>query len=313
MSYYAPGTVPHRHSLSDALDPADYTFIGEFYHGISHEIAKSFAAEHAHLEVFFGTGDFFDLVRFGRPRKTDGEAFRGSCVLCGAAFAYGSVFRHVPSGEFIAVGHICAENYLAYEDTNKKNREKKIRHARKREENARRKAEATEKFDAYVAANPEFAAAIVDAAGHHIVIDIVGKCRAYRGEPSEAMAALVIKIATEKAEREAARAAEPSFDPVPVPEIHGRTRIEGEVIFEGIKDSGGPFGSTHKMVVRVTPTATTAFKLYGTVPSAISTVSKGDKVAFTARIEAGDRDPDFGFFSRPTKAEIVEPAAELSA
>jgi hypothetical protein len=307
---YAPGTFHHRHSLSDALDPADYTYVSEFYSGISNEVAKVFAAEHAYLAAFFGTEDWEALVRWGRARKTDGFE-RGSCVLCGAAFAYGSVFRHVPSGEFIAVGHICAENYLAYEDKNKKNREKKVRHALKREENERKKAEASAKFDGYLAANPEFAAAIVAAAGHDIVEDIVGKCRAYRGEPSEPMAALVIKIANEKVERDAARAAEPTFDPVPVPEFTGRPRIEGEVVWEGMKDNS-VYGATHKMVVRVTPTPTTAYKLYGTVPSDISAVSKGDKVAFNARVEPGDRDPDFGFFSRPTKPEIIEELAELS-
>lgn len=299
-------TFRHAHSLSDALNPADYTFLGDFYNGISPTIEKAYSDEHAHLAAVLGTDEFFRVIAFGRPRKSDGVE-RGSCVLCGAGFAHGAAFRHVHSGDVIAVGHICAANYLHHEDRNEKNRAKKIRLARKREENARRRAENTEKFDAFVAARPEFAAAIEAAADHHIVKDIVGKCREWRGEPSEPMVALVIKIAAEKAEREEEKAAEASFDPVPVPEFIGRPRIEGEVIWEGVKES--MYGASHKMIVRVTPTESTAYKLYGSVPSALGRIEKGDKVAFNAAVEPGDRDPDFGFFSRPTKAVLVEEVA----
>lgn len=48
------------------------------------------------------------------------------------------------------------------------------------------------------------------------------------------------------------------------------------------------------------------FKLWGSVPSGISNVSRGDRVSFVARVEASAADPKFGFFSRPTKAQYIE-------
>ena len=298
--------VVHHHALADALDPADYAFVGEFYNGTSDEMWKAFKNDHAYLAATLDSDDWWDMVRFGRPRKSGGED-RGSCALCSTGFAYGGVFRHLPSGELIAVGHICAHNYLGYKDIDKKNRDKKIRHARKREENARRRAKASAEFTGFVAANPEFAAAMTF--DHHIVADIVGKCREFRGAPSPAMAALVIKIAKEGAERATAKAereaADAEFPPIPVPEVDARVKVSGTVIWTGTKASA--YGTAYKMIVRVVrPTG--AFKLYGTEPSGLDP-KVGDEVEFMARIERGDRDEDFGFFSRPTKASVTKAAA----
>ena len=44
------------------------------------------------------------------------------------------------------------------------------------------------------------------------------------------------------------------------------------------------------------------FKVFGTVPSSISRVSKGDVVEFTATLEPSKDDPKFGFYKRPSKA-----------
>ena len=298
--------VVHHHALSDALDPADYAFVGEFYNGVSEEIAKVFRSDHDYLAATLANNAWFEDVRFGRPRKSGGED-RGSCALCSTGFAYGGVFRHLPSGELIAVGHICASHHLGYKDIDKKNRDKKIRHARKREENARRRAKASAEFTGFVAANPEFAAAMTF--DHHIIADIVEKCREFRGTPSPAMAALVIKIATEGAERATAKAereaADAEFPPIPVPLTDARVKVSGTVIWTGTKKS--IYGTAYKMIVRVVrPTG--AFKLYGTEPSGLDP-EVGDEVEFMARIERGDRDEDFGFFSRPTKASVTKAAA----
>lgn len=44
------------------------------------------------------------------------------------------------------------------------------------------------------------------------------------------------------------------------------------------------------------------FLVWGTIPAKISTIRKGDRVTFTASIEASDSDECFGFFKRPKKA-----------
>ena len=48
------------------------------------------------------------------------------------------------------------------------------------------------------------------------------------------------------------------------------------------------------------------FKLWGTVPRAIvADADRGTHIRFIARIERSDQDDFFGFFRRPTKAEIA--------
>lgn len=49
------------------------------------------------------------------------------------------------------------------------------------------------------------------------------------------------------------------------------------------------------------------FKVWGSVPSSISEAGTGDRVTFSATIEASDKE-DFGFFKRPTKAQILAAA-----
>ena len=54
------------------------------------------------------------------------------------------------------------------------------------------------------------------------------------------------------------------------------------------------------------------FKLWGTVPASLGyselgehSLTKGDRISFTATLEQSNDDPKFGFFKRPTKAELI--------
>jgi len=44
---------------------------------------------------------------------------------------------------------------------------------------------------------------------------------------------------------------------------------------------------------------------WGTIPSSIGNVGKGGRVQFTAKVEPSAKDPKFGFYSRPTKAQMT--------
>lgn len=82
----------------------------------------------------------------------------------------------------------------------------------------------------------------------------------------------------------------------------GRVRIEGEVLSTKYQET--QYGSTLKMLVLVT-TENGHFRLWGTVPQAIiQDVEKGVRVRFTATVEPKEK--GFGFFNRPTQAEVVE-------
>jgi len=80
-----------------------------------------------------------------------------------------------------------------------------------------------------------------------------------------------------------------------VPVVEGRYEIQGEVLTVKFQES--QFGGSLKMLVEVD-----GYKVWGTVPTDLYGVDRGDRVAFTATVERSQDDAGFGFFKRPTKA-----------
>lgn len=79
----------------------------------------------------------------------------------------------------------------------------------------------------------------------------------------------------------------------------GRIDIIGEVLSTKWKSSY--YGDTMKMLVR----SSDGYKVWGSVPSSLSSVKSGAKVKFTATVEKSKDDESFGFFKRPAKAEVI--------
>lgn len=87
--------------------------------------------------------------------------------------------------------------------------------------------------------------------------------------------------------------------------VDGKQVITGEVIT--VKTQEGYYGDTLKMLVR----DDRGFKVWGTVPSSLSeaayeaeTTVKGSRVNFSANVEASKDDNKFGFYKRPTQAQL---------
>jgi hypothetical protein len=78
----------------------------------------------------------------------------------------------------------------------------------------------------------------------------------------------------------------------------GRQVIEGTVTTLKWQDSD--YGMTRKMRV-----VSGDLAYWGTVPAAIDHVEKDQRVRFTATVEPSRDDPAFGFFKRPSKAEVL--------
>lgn len=108
------------------------------------------------------------------------------------------------------------------------------------------------------------------------------------------------KMAEAKAAREAAEARRETAPPVPV----GRVRITGTVTT--IKNVESDYGTTVKIRVM----SDEGWAVWGTAARALldEGIDRGDKVTFMATIERSRDDEKFGFFSRPSKAEVVERA-----
>lgn len=99
-------------------------------------------------------------------------------------------------------------------------------------------------------------------------------------------------------DREAARAAEAAAPAEPAPE--GRVVVTGTVV--GLKWQESQYGTTLKWTVR----DDRGFRVWGTVPSALGEVERGDRVTFTVTLERSRDDETFAFGKRPTKAEFVD-------
>ena len=119
--------------------------------------------------------------------------------------------------------------------------------------------------------------------------DILTSVRRW-GEPTEKQRAAVNRLV------ESLTA--PEREVVPVPEGKG-IQITGEVISVKIKYS--QYGEQLKMLVE----DDRGFRVWGSVPKKISDVEKGNRVTFRASVERSLDDAGFGFYKRPTKAEII--------
>lgn len=124
---------------------------------------------------------------------------------------------------------------------------------------------------------------------------------------SDKQISLVESIVAKVAERAAKRAAETAAaKPVPT----GRTGIEGVVVSVRLSEAtvGYRTVASWKALIRCD-----GYKLFGTIPAAVlATVDQpeslvGSTIRFTATCQ--QREPGFGFYSRPTGGEVLGAAA----
>ena len=251
------------------------------------------------------------------------------CDHCGARIRYVAVYRHKPTGDHIAVGETCADGRLSLD----KETFQRLRKAAALDRQAQaRKAAARERLaevgDPVVVSlldretEQEALEGPAQAAySHDIVSDIRFRLWRY-GTVSDRQVELVRKIYDRvAAEQEQEQEPEPPKVPVPV----GTHQVEGRIL--GMRYQDSQWGGQVKMLVEVeTPDGN--YKVWGTLPAALRDlyridhgpllangshdvshrpVGVGAKVRFTASCERSADDEAFGFFSRATKAELVEP------
>lgn len=324
-------TDVHRPST---IIPADYTHVMEF----GREYAGRDGSEF--FEEWTGMNEAIDLYEeHGAYVHGGGHRDRWYAVLrcdhCGARYKYGSLFRHEPTGEIISVGHDCAASIgLAYDEAWAKRIQDNAARVRKVELERRERFHGLRTF---ARANRSVLALLkVD---HHITKDIRSKLisTGARWGLSEKQVNLLAKLAVD--------ASKPAEKHVAVPVDGERIRIEGTVVSTKWKDSdygGGlkmtvkvetPEGSwlvwgsvpdalynaahhadqeayqdfvdSAKLAVDATPEAVNAFtKACADYRANRMNGLKGRKVGFTAKVTRGS-DSHFGFFSRPTKPELL--------
>jgi hypothetical protein len=114
------------------------------------------------------------------------------------------------------------------------------------------------------------------------------------GSLTERQEAALRRSLTQYAERQAERAAVVVTSPMP----QGRVEVTGTVLSTKYQESN--FGGCHKMLVQ----SDAGWKVWGTIPSSLGYNCKGLRVSFTATVEP--KEAAFGFFSRPSKANVIE-------
>lgn len=221
-----------------------------------------------------------------RWRKPSGK---GGCDVCGAHFNYGDVFEHVPTRATIVIGWECAEKIQSL-DRSAFKRELASEQAtalRQREQEARARAAAE-----FVATTAGLAAAL--ALEHPITRDLAANLRKW-GSLTPRQVALALKLHRE--------ATAPPRRTVPVPASDARQTVVGRVV--SLKEHATNYGTTLRMLVAVA-TPEGEFRVFGTRPTSIAGVERGDVVTFIARLSRSDKDPAFGFFERPASAAVFQ-------
>lgn len=310
-------TDPHRPS---AIKPEDYEFV---------------ALENIKIEAF---GDcFFAIEERKRIRehmaRTGGRysshEHGGTCGVCGAAAVWTVLFHHAPTNTYIRTGQDCAEKMgLDYDHdgmtafkrsaaTAEKNRAGKAKANLMLANHGLQQAFAIYvETEAAIQARIEFArdcrfddddtpwwkhpACPPEPSGDRATLAaMVRKMVAWGDDWSEKQVAFA-RVLVDRIAREAAIAAERAAEraaAAPVPVTDKRIRIEGTVLSTKVIET--QFGYVTKALIR----SIDGWKAWGKAP--LPGLKHGDRIAFMARIEPSKDDEKYGFYSRPTKAEVL--------
>ena len=274
------GSKQYRQAIldRDTMDPADWDLLGEYYVGESEEIADAYGETPSEL--------------------IENECELGKCEHCSTWHNHGAGFKNRLTGQVLAVGRNCAEEFFNFKSTSAR----KVAQAAKAKERKAQREEAAEARQAALDANPGLATAL--ECDHYIVNDIAARFAKW-GNISEKQVKLVFKIAADVAARAAEKANEPEPVAIPAECLEGRQRFTGVVL--GTKWVESDWGGSVKLLIA----EDRGFKLWGSAPDSADQF-KGATIAFDARVKASDKDACFGFYSRPTKwsIELVEEAAD---
>ena len=280
------------------FDPEAYTFVGAYDNDTS--ARSDDEVEYEPFDRFDGADVSQDILdsmaeAAAAGRIPYGDGYR--CDHCGARIRYVGIFRHDPTGDYVAIGEKCADR-MTYTKA-------EFDRLRKAAALDAKDAAARAEWEQFRADRPEIDWATLAGSTNEFIVDVLRRGRQY-GSISPRQIDAVVAAYQRDVEWEAGRAEREANAPVPasVPTGNG-IALRGKVL--ACKWVDHDFGSTLKMLVEVTSDEG-VFKVWGTVPSAINPAID-DLVEFVANVEASRDDESFGFFKRPRKAVVVDAAA----
>lgn len=289
-----------------SINPTDYTFIGFKYVG-SRVIEKQISLHYKQIieDHMKQTGGNFSDHQHG-----------GSCQVCGANSHYLGVFYHSATNQYIQTGYECADKMSLGDSKAFKAFRKQIKDSadfmtgKKKAEQILQDSNLQSCWEIYLR-SPEDRS----INSEHIIASIVSNLVRYGSlsmKQEEYLRHLLGNIDVQKgwaaAREEQDRIRQETAEDCP----EGRIEVLGTVV--SVKEKDTQFGYTLKMLVE----STSGFRVWGSVPSSLKcllfseggeltqrTVKRGDKIKFSATVSPSDEDKKFGFFSKPTKANII--------
>jgi hypothetical protein len=268
-----------------------------------------------------------DAVRALREQGyTFGPGSSHQCGHCGAHIRYCALMVREDVKQFIYVGETCLDGrfeltkgeFDALRKAAQLDREKQRLLTAYRELCERHQALAYASYaidiiDGYIneVSDPERALHLRAGAGWALstMADIARKARKY-GDISDKQVAFLERLLVEVDEKIAARIAkdaEIANKPQAVLVVTGKRQlVEGTVISR--KDQENPYSYNGGRIWKILVEQADGSRVWGTEPGAFVT-DKGDRVKFMAAVKVSDKDPGFGFYSRPTGFEVVERTA----
>lgn len=289
----------HRPS---AINPREYTYVSQDYVGPGAGNWRFLAAErallHKHMENTKG--------------KFSNHEHGGSCHICGAAAMYVAHFHHPKTNKYITTGCICAEKVGMGDPALFRKFHKEILESKRAEKGKKLAAETlaklglTKAWEIYI--GPEYRTNPMPA-DVNTLCDIVSRLVRWGNiSPGQTnyLRILIDRIAN-RSQREAKWAAERAAAP-PVPVTTDRVAITGTILTVRDPDEWSRFPQRKILLA-----ADAGWKVWGSLPSSLSNARRGDKVRFEAYLSRSDKDEKFGFFNRPSKAQVLETTAKENA
>lgn len=273
----------HRPSATE-FDPEAYTYYGSF---------------DTNPEMPWGAGEVRARMEAVRALVDQGYRFgsggSGTCGHCGARIRYAALLARADVREMIFVGEQCLDNRFDLSAA-------EFQALRKKGALNRERARKADRIAAAVEASPVLAWLTYPDALTSTFLADVSRSFLHYGELTARQIEAVEKSMAKDLERAAAR--EAREQEARKAREAGVTVPSGRVVVEGvvgtIREQEGYYGTTWKMLV----VSDAGWKVWGTVPSSINPFA-GDRVRFTATVTASEDDALFGFYARPTKAEVL--------
>ena len=292
--------------------PADYEYIMSYNlstqmdgwpvpsHGINCEMDGRHKDENDnYINGTHGTSGECCIIGLNHIKKVTwgGNGGTGKCSVCGTRFVYGDVWKHIPSGEYIHVGHQCASKYGLLADRSAWDMQ--FNHLKAETARQIQRKINDERREAFLEEHPTVKADL--ELEHPIINDMKKNFISWCGL-TEKQLVLLKKIADEM--RDPNKETE-----IMVSAPEGKQTFTGEVV--SVKLKSGYYGDTWKITVKVKEDAG-VWIAWGTCPKALikayqgqAEALKGDTVEIKANLTRSDDKEHFAFFNRPS-GKIIE-------